>query len=55
MKQICKFYNNEKIFLNVCNLYKIEVSNTLDLLVPYNLCASPQGVFFYKFGVSLIY
>ena len=54
IKNICNFYNIEKIFQNVCNLYKIEVSKTLYLLVPNSFCASSQGAFCYKFGVSLI-
>ena len=51
IKHICNFYKRE----NVCNLHKIEVSNTLDLLVPYSFCASSQGVFCYKFGLSLMF
>ena len=55
IKKIWNFCNNNKIFLNVCNLYKIEVSNTLDLFVLYSFCASSQGVFCYKLGVSLVF
>ena len=44
-----------KKLLNICNLYKVEVSYTLVLLVSYSFCACSQMIFCYKFSLSLIF